>query len=88
MANIGSEIERAIRWRDKIKQYSINAVDRALELLGLTISDSKNIKRLKELTRLKELLIDYFYFDNKFSSSDKLWKNYFYPFIYAARKNK
>lgn len=90
MANIGSEVERAILWRDKNKQYSINAVERALELLDLTIADAKNRagSKLKELTRLREALVDYFCFDNQFSSSDKLWRNYFYAFNYAARLNK
>ena len=82
MANIGSEVERAISWREKNKQYSIKAIERALELLELTISDIKNCSRarLKELMRLNEALIDYFYSDNQFSSSDKLWRNYFYIF--------
>lgn len=86
MANVGSEVERAICWRDKNKQYSIKAIERALELLELTICDIKNCSwsRLKELTRLYEALVDYFYFDNQFSSSDKLWRNYFYGFNYAV----
>ncbi|MDI6792287.1 MAG: hypothetical protein QME81_05390 [bacterium] len=85
MANIGSESERAITWRDKNNEYSKKAIERALELLELTVSDVKNKKRLKELTRLYEALVDYFYFDNQFSSSDKLWQNYFFAFSYAAR---
>lgn len=90
LANIGSEVERAISWRDKNKEYSIKAFHRALELLELTLSDNKNRRysRLKELTRLKEILIDYFYFDNKFSSSDELIRKYFYYFAYSARIKK
>ena len=88
MANIGSEVERTISWRDKNKEYSVKAIERALELLSLTIEDVKNRVRLKELTRLYEVLIDCFYFDNQYSSSDKLWHNYFYPFNYAARLKK
>ena len=87
MANIGSEIERAILWRNKNREYSYRATDRALELLDLTISDIKNIKRLKELARLREAIVDYFYFDNRFSSSDKSWRSYFYAFSYAVRRN-
>ncbi|MBI4743319.1 MAG: hypothetical protein HY776_00540 [Actinobacteria bacterium] len=88
MANVGSEVERAILWRDKNNDYSFKAIERALELLDLTISDIKNRIRLKELTRLRETLVDYFYFDNQFSSSDKLWRNYFYAFSFASRLNK
>jgi len=85
MANIGSEVLRTISWRSKNKEYSKMAFERALELLDLTIADAKNVKRLRELVRLREVLVDYFCFDNQFSSSDKLWQNYFYPFNFAVR---
>ena len=88
MANIGSEVERSINWSEKNKEYSFKAVERALELVKLTISDTRNRQRLKELTRLYEVLVDYFYADNKFSSSEKLWHNYFHAFSYAARANR
>ncbi|MEW6617995.1 MAG: hypothetical protein AB1422_01370 [bacterium] len=88
MGNIGTDVGRAITWRDKNIEYSQKAIDRALELLELTIADVKNRKRLKELLRLYEALVDYFYFDNQFSSSDKLWQNYFFAFSYAAIKMK
>ncbi len=86
MANIGSEVERAINWRQKGNlEYSRLACERALELLDLTIDDAKNQRRLRELLRLREVLADYFYSSNFFSSSDILWKNYFFPFNWAAR---
>jgi hypothetical protein len=87
LANIGSEVERTIMWRDKNKEYSQKAFYRALELLELTLSDDKNKKfsRLKELSRLKEVLLDFFLFDNKFSSSYELFRRYFYAFAYAVR---
>ncbi|MEK7537265.1 MAG: hypothetical protein AAB584_02385 [Patescibacteria group bacterium] len=84
MAHIGSEIERAMKWRDKNTEYSRLASDRALELLDLTISDPKNLKRLKELFRLREVLADYFYFDNIYKSDEQKWHNYFNAFNYAA----
>ena len=86
MANIGSEVIRAINWKEKNLKYSRMAVDRALELLDLTIVDEKNHQRgrLKELLRLREFLADYFYFDNIYQSSDKNWENYFLAFNYAA----
>ena len=85
MANIGSEVERSIKWRNNNSEYGIKAIERALELIELTIADTKNIPRLKELTRLREALIDYFYGNNEFCSSDKLWHGYFYAFAYAVR---
>lgn len=88
MANIGSEVIRAISWKNKNEpEYSKRAVERALELLWFTIEDEKNKSHLKELCRLKEFLIDYFYFDNTYRSSDDFWKKYFLAFNYAARKN-
>jgi hypothetical protein len=89
LANVGSEVERAILWREKGNgEYSGKALERALELLGLTIEDKKNRKRLKELTRAREVLVDYFYADNQYASSDQLWRSYFYGFAYAARLHR
>lgn len=90
MAHIGSEVIRAISWKGRNENYSRRAVERALELLEFTIEDVKNKSkpsRLKELTRLREVLIDYFYFENKFGSNEKLWEKYFNSFSYAARLN-
>jgi hypothetical protein len=89
MANIGSEVERTIKWRQKNSPENSNAaLIRALELLTLTIDDPKNIHRLKEITRVREILLDYFLGDNIFKSSDKIWQNYFNFFAYAARVKK
>lgn len=88
LANVGSEVGRTVNWRNKDnQQYSNNAFERALELLDLTITDKKNIKRLKELTRLREILVDYFFGDNQYLSTDESWQKYFYAFNYAARIN-
>lgn len=89
MANIGSEVERTILWKNKNnRDYSQKAFERALELIDLTARDAKNKTRLKEILRCREALVDYFLFDNQFSSSDQLWRNYFYPFNFAARINQ
>ena len=88
MANVGSEVGRAIIWKNKNDEYRIKSLERALELLDLTIADVRNRTRLKELTRLREVLVDHFYFDNRYSSSDRLWQNYFYAFGYAANLKK
>jgi len=86
MANIGSEVNRAISWKKKNNpQYCQQAFERSLELLDLTISDKKNKKRLRELTRLYEILVDYFAFDNEYKSTEQSWQNYFLAFNYLAR---
>lgn len=90
MANTGAEIGRALNWRTKDRQKSDAAFERGLELLDLTIDDKKNHNRgrLKELCRLREILIDYFMFDNIYGSNDEKWNNYFYAFNYAAAINR
>ncbi len=85
MANIGSEIGRSINWKRKNKELSKEAFERGLELVDLTILDPKNRKRLKELLRVRECLSDYFYFDNVYGSTDKLWNNYFLNFNFLVR---
>lgn len=89
LANVGSEVERTILWKNKNNpDYSNKAFIRALELLDLTVEDAKNKFRLKEILRLREALVDYFMFDNEFSSSDELWRKYFYPFNFKARRKR
>jgi len=88
MANVGSEVVRAISWKEKNREYSSSAIERALELIDLTTADVKNKKRLKELLRLREVLVDYFYFENQFGSSDELWNSYFAPFFHIVSKDK
>lgn len=86
MANVGSEVIRAINWKQKGNQkYCQLAFERALELLDLTIDDQKNRRRLRELLRVRETWVDYFAFTNGYHSTDKAWLNYFNAFNYAAR---
>ena len=87
MANVGSEIGRALNWRKKGKpEYAQKAVDRALELLSLTMTAGNRPSCTKEVARVKEAVVDYFYGENKFSSSEISWRKYFDHFNYAARK--
>lgn len=86
MANVGSEVERTLKWKEKEnEEYSKLAFERALELLDLTLADKKNFSRLKELARTREALADYFVFENEYHSSPKSWRDYFFVFNYAAR---
>ncbi|MBN2071672.1 MAG: hypothetical protein JW814_09475 [Candidatus Krumholzibacteriota bacterium] len=87
MANIGSEVGRAINWRKKGNmEYSLKAAARALELLDLSLDAAVSYPALKEFARVREALVDYFYGSNEYSSSDLLWLKYFDHFNYAARK--
>jgi hypothetical protein len=88
LANVGSEIGRAISWRQKNNpEYSRSAFERSLELLDLTIKGEKAFPRLKELVRVREMLADHFFFNNNYGSTDKNWQDFFLAFNYAARAN-
>lgn len=87
MANVGSEIERTIKWKDKKAEYSRLAFERALELLDFTIADAKNRVKLGELLRTREALADHFFFNNEYNSTDEIWQKYFFSFTWATRIN-
>ncbi|MFA4843150.1 MAG: hypothetical protein WC658_04890 [Candidatus Omnitrophota bacterium] len=88
MANIGSEVERALNWQAKGNTgYCQKAFERALELLDLTLDDATRPSSLKELARLREAITDYFFGTNQFKSTEESWRKYFIPFVYAARKS-
>ncbi len=88
MANIGSEVERALNWRVKNNpDYSRQAFERALELVDLTLDSSKSAPRVRELTRAREAMVDYFAGDNFYQSTESSWRKYFLAFTYAARRN-
>ena len=83
MANIGSEAIRAVNWKNKNNtEYSDLALYRALELLNLTKSDKKNILRLKEVTRIYELLVDFFKGENIYNTTPQFITKYFTQFTY------
>lgn len=86
LANVGCEIERTIRWRDRGNaEYSRISFERALELMALTKIDPKHSKGCrKELCRAYEALVDHFMCDNEYNTTDEQWQNYFYQFSYAA----
>jgi hypothetical protein len=87
MANVGSEVHRAISWRERNPQYSKQALERALELLDLSMLTVVDWgPRLRELARVREALVDYFVYDNQYGSSDALWQKYFDAFAHAAAR--
>ena len=88
MANIGSEVQRAINWKKKNNlEYSKKASERALELTDLTLDSASGFPRLKEVARLREAIVDYFFGVNQFVSTNETWQKYFLNYTYAARKH-
>ena len=86
MANIGSEVERALNWRAKNNAaYSLRAAERALELFDLSLGGSREFPRLRELARMRVTLVDYFYGANEYGSTEISLKRYFSPFTHVAK---
>ena len=89
LANIGSEVARAIKWRQKgEKEHLEKALFRALELFDLTLSDPRWRKRGKEIARARELVGDFFYGGNQYNSDAASLDRYFFYFALAARIHK
>ena len=87
LGNVGSDVERAISWRNQGNmEYSNNALYRALELLDFTVADKKHrgTGRLKEILRIRECLADYFLGDNLYGFTDESWQEYFFNYACAA----
>lgn len=89
MANVGSEVERALRWKARNNTaYCEKALDRALDLLDSTLETASGFHRLRELARTRELLADYFLGSNQYSSTEASWKKYFLSFACAANRDR
>lgn len=88
MAHIGSEVCRALSWRQKGNEnQSKKAAARALELLDFSLEANASFPRIKEFARLREAVVDYFYGSNQFCSSESSWRGYFDHFNRLARKD-
>ena len=63
LGNVGSEYERARNWKERADEVRFeHAFARLLELLDLTIADPRwKNHRLRELTRLREVICDELY---------------------------
>lgn len=86
MANVGSEVERALNWQAKGNiDYSQRAFERALELLDLTLDSVEQKTHFREIARAREAITDYFAGANEFKSTAESLKRYFFHFAYATR---
>ncbi|OGV94716.1 hypothetical protein A3A66_01765 [Microgenomates group bacterium RIFCSPLOWO2_01_FULL_46_13] len=86
MANIGSEVERAIKWKNRgNSEYADLANMRALELFDLTLADKKHGHGIKEIARARELWLDFFIGENQYHQSDAHWHNYIGAYTQAAQ---
>ncbi len=86
MGNIGSEVSRAIKWRGREEKYFNNAVDRALELIDLTIADRRWRSRLKEILLLREVLCDIVFGEKQYKTDLVDLDKYLFNFAVLARR--
>lgn len=86
MSNIGSEVYRAISWKEKNSKYSEMAFIRSLELFDLTKDSKLTLPQYKELLRMREIWVDYFKYDNQYNSTEESINKYF-MYLTIAFKN-
>ena len=86
LGNVGSEINRAIMWRGKDEKRYTDCLDRACELMDLTVQDPRwRNERLRELKRVREMISDAISGGKKYGSTLEDMDTYFFAFAFAAR---
>ena len=86
MGNIGSEVSRANLSQNKNKERFDGAVERALELFDLTMSDPRWRGRLLEIGRAREVFCDAVLGGKEYGSSLEGLQGYFDHFAMAVNK--
>ena len=90
LANVGSEVDRAIRAHEggNITRFD-NALARALELFDLTATDSRwQGVRCREILRAREEFCRLFFEESPPVDSARGMQRYFLAFAVAARRQK
>lgn len=88
LANIGSEVFRAIKGRGNHHRYQ-GAIARALELFDFTLSDPRwKGHRLKEIARARELFCDAISDHPQYQTTLEDLDRYFTQFALLARKSR
>jgi len=87
LGNIGSEVSRTLRAKND-EERSKNAAFRALELFDLTINDPRWKKRLREITRAREVFCEIVFGNGEYGITLEDLDRYFYYFAYAARSKR
>jgi len=87
LANIGSEISRALRWQKKDEKIFYSAVFRALELFDLTLEDERWKGRKREIARARELFCGIVFGGEKYNTTLKDLERYFFHFACLLRRS-
>jgi len=91
MGNIGSKVSRTLKWRTRNPRISQQAMERALELIDLTLDDPRHrssVARLREICRVREVLLDFLVGPNQYGSTEVTTQRYFDAFAVAAAKSR
>ncbi len=89
LGNVGSEISRTLRWKNRNAAIAHGALQRALELIDLTLADPRHrgsVARLREIARAREVVVDFIVGPNQYHSTDASLQRYFDVYAIAARK--
>lgn len=88
MGNIGSEVSRALKWKEKGNERRMNAaIDRALDLFDISLKFTKEAPKLKELCRARDEFCDYFFGDNnEFNTDPAKMQRYYDQFVLMRQK--
>ena len=91
LGNIGSEVSRALRWRDRDPRLCQGALERALELFDLSLADPRHrrtVARLREIARAREVVVDFLAGSNQYRSTGPSLQRYFDAYAIAARRQR
>ena len=87
LGNVGSEVSRALKWKDRNPDIARGAVYRALELMDLTLGDPQHrssVARLREIARAREVMVDFLLGSNEYHSDGDSLQRYFDGFARLA----
>lgn len=91
LGNVGSEVSRTLKWRERNPKIAQGAFERCLELMDLTLADPRHLRsvsRLRELARTREVLVDFFAGSNIYGSTESSLQRSFDAFAVAATRER
>lgn len=86
LGNIGSEVGRAAKWKDRDAGRFYLAVEKALELIDLTIRDKRWGNKIREIILAKEIFADAVLGGHEYKSSLPDVERYFMQFAMLASR--
>jgi hypothetical protein len=87
--HVGSEVSRAIRWSTRNPDTARAALYRGLELMDLMLDDPQHRRsaaRLREIARVREVMVDFLAGNNEYGSTALSLQRYFDHFAVLARR--